>query len=223
MQWEQSRPTLARISAQQVNARRQHQQLDYATVRNLVRAVQYSDRSRGLPVAVRVARERGMTWQDIAAVLDMEVGEAQRKFGHVDAELALDGVEIPATPQLPAAAAEQPPKPRRGTPKQEPVPADISAEIFGRIRKLSLEELQTRARAFAESPIATHSSRRYRSQESVEREAVIIALYESHDYGNREISELMNLSVQRIQQIVAAYYDRMEAVWEQERQERMGA
>lgn len=218
MEWEQSRPTVARISAQQVNARRQHQQLDYVTVRNLVRAVQYSDRNRGLPVAVRVARERGMPWQDIAAVLDMDVDEAQRKFGYVDAELALDGVEIPATPQV----TDPPVRPRRTAKKQEPVPADVTAEIFGRIRKLPLEELEQRARAFAEAPVAIHAPRRYRSQESVEREAVIIALYESHDFGNREIAELMNLSVQRIQQIVAAYYDRMEAVWEQERQERIG-
>lgn len=205
---DETRRTI-RVPAEQILERRRHMipepprpRSQVEDFRALIRAAQYPDRrnDKALELAVSAARENGMAWEEIATILRIDnVQHFVERFSYIDDKLIL-----------------------QGTPPPEHKPAPVRPEVdYKAIAKLPTEELEEMARSMS-GKVGLRARWDQATREALAlREAVVVALY-NREYHHGRIAALLGLSGQRIQQIVAEFYDRMEKVWEAERQERMG-
>lgn len=182
----------------------------------------------GLVQAVRYARARGFTWARIAAILGVSRQAAQQRFGAVDQELRSEGAELPddampAEQQLGIEAVKiptsRPPRHLAPLPAMQPEPAVepvAAAEIpqpqydFSAMNAMTTEELIDLANKLPKD------AKLFDPYLLAQREAIVVTLYK-RDMGQRKIAALIGKSPQRVSQIIAVYYDRIEKAWARER------
>jgi len=142
------------------------------------------------------ARSRGFTWSSIATILGVSTREARRRFGEIDNQLRAEGHQLPED-AVPAPAS---------VPEPEPIPDFLST--FG---AMTNEEIIAQA-----DRLPRDGTKLQDSYLKALREAIVVTLYK-RDLHQPKIAEIIGVSSQRISQLIAIYYDRVEREWKAER------
>lgn len=165
----------------------------------------------GLVQAIRHARAQGFTWAKIGVILGVTRQAAQQRFGYLDEQLRREKEEPPTGDgqqgqgPVKVEIVELAPVPTLPPPEPE---FDFSA-----MAALTNDEIITMA---ADLPKDTKMFDPYLR---ALREAIVVTLYK-RDVSQRRIAVIIGKSTQRVSQLINAYYERMELVWQQERQDR---
>jgi hypothetical protein len=163
---------------------------------------------QGLVEAIRHARTRSFSWARIGVILGTSRQAAQQRFGFIDDELRNRGTEVPnepvvkTQPPVNMTAIDLSPLPPLATPQPQ---FDFSA-----MASLSNDEIIALA---AQLPQGT---KLYDPYLRALREAIVVTLYK-RNMPQRRISKVIGTSSQRVSQILAGFYDRVEQEWAAER------
>ncbi len=179
---------------------------------------------KGLVQAVRHARARDFSWARIGVILGVTRQAAQQRFGFVDEELHDQGVdvsvevkaEIKAELELAREMVNADLIALEVLPESEPalvVEKEEPGFDFSSINALTNDEIIAMAEQLPKD------TKMYDPYLRGLREAIVVTL-NKRDMPQRKIADVIGRSTQRVTQILRAYYQRMEKVWEQERKDR---
>jgi hypothetical protein len=166
----------------------------------------------GLVQAVRLARANGFTWARIGVALGVSQQIAQERFNEVDDELRSQDVTLAADEPVKSTTTEPMPRPAVAP---EPVSTATlePASDFSALNAMTTDEII----AMADRLLPKDSRLKVNDHYLRElREAIVVTLYK-RDVIQPQIAAIISKSPQRVSQILADHYRRIERTWTAER------
>jgi hypothetical protein len=165
----------------------------------------------GLAQAVCHARTRGFSWARIGVILGVSEREARQRFDAVDEQLSSQGAQVPQdTASLPKVVKHAPVELAPLSVMEPQSPPVAPTYDFSSLNTLAIDEVAAMASQF---PRGKYLLDAYLI---ALREAIVITLYK-RGLSQSKIAVHIGKSSQRVSQIIAGYYDRIERQWAEER------